>query len=96
VDINVPEIPTLQNYGLVLTSADTSLIRDNLIKQIYNPVPWVETIQSFSKQGISTVCELGPGRVLGGLNRSINREMKVISINNDGSLRDALEHCASI
>ncbi len=91
ISLQAPEIPVMQNYGLGLTSADTEAIKENLIKQIYNPVPWVETIQKFAQQGIQQVIELGPGKVLCGLNKRIAADMQASVINDSDSLKIALE-----
>lgn len=90
ITLNRPETPVLQNYGLAKTTDNTDDIKENLIKQIYNPVPWVETINKFSQQGITKVIELGPGKVLSGLNRRIDAEMEALSVNDSASLETAL------
>ncbi len=90
INLNTPKIPVLQNYSLTLTSDDTNLIKENLIKQIYSPVPWVETISNFGKKGINKVVEIGPGKVLCGLNKRIAPEMEALAINDSASLGAAL------
>ncbi len=89
--LQAPEIPVLQNYSLTLTSDDTASIKENLIKQIYNPVPWVETINSFDQQGIKRVVEMGPGKVLCGLNKRIAPEMEALVLNDNASLEATLQ-----
>ena len=86
---NVPSIPVLQNYSLS-TSLDINEIRENLVFQIYNPVPWVATINLFAERKINTVVEIGPGKVLTGLNKRICAEMKAVSVNDPDSLEAAL------
>ncbi|MDG2091528.1 MAG: ACP S-malonyltransferase [Gammaproteobacteria bacterium] len=85
------EIPVLQNYSLENTSENTGAIKENLIKQIYNPVPWVETINKFNQLGIKRVIEMGPGKVLCGLNRRIAAEMEALAVNDNASLETALQ-----
>jgi len=53
-------------------------------------VPWVATINKFADDGISRVLEIGPGKVLNGLNKRIVPEMAVLSINEPAGLNDAL------
>ena len=89
VQFNPPEIPVIQNYGLESVS-DPDKIRENLVSQIYNCVPWVDTINKFSNIGITQVAEFGPGRVLAGLNKRIQPEMAVMTVNDCASLQDAL------
>jgi len=90
VEISVPTVPVLQNYQLSLSTEDTAAIRDKLVKQIYSPVPWVETIRYFSEQGIKTVIECGPSKVLCGLNKRINPDMDAQASENQAALEAAL------
>jgi len=85
-----PEIPVLQNYGLE-TESDPEIIRQNLVSQIYNPVPWVDTINRFAALGITKVTEIGPGKVLNGLNKRIQPDMEIASVNDEASLSAGLE-----
>jgi [acyl-carrier-protein] S-malonyltransferase len=87
--LNNPAIPVLQNYSLE-TSLDTNKIRENLVYQIYNPVPWTATINLFADRKINTVVEMGPGKVLMGLNKRINSGMVAMSVNDPASLDSAL------
>jgi [acyl-carrier-protein] S-malonyltransferase len=89
VSFQAPRMPVLQNFGLE-TPADPDVIRNNLVSQIYNPVPWVDTINRFATAGISTVMEIGPGRVLSGLNKRIHGEMSAMTVNDPASLEAAL------
>ena len=92
VSLNSPTTPVLQNYSLELTTDDTAAIKENLIKQIYSPVPWVETINSFAERGVKRVIEVGPGKVLCGLNKRIAAEMEAMAINDSDSLSAALQN----
>jgi len=89
VALSTPEIPVMQNFGLE-TPESPDRIRENLVNQIFNPVPWVATINKFADAGISRVLEIGPGKVLNGLNKRIAPEMAVLSINESAGLNDAL------
>jgi [acyl-carrier-protein] S-malonyltransferase len=88
-ELKSPSIPVLQNYGLE-TSFDINKIRQNLIYQIYNPVPWVATINLFADRKINTAIEMGPGKVLSGFNKRICSGMTAMSINDSASLDSAL------
>ena len=90
VDMQSPEIPVLQNFGLE-TESDPETIRQNLVSQIYNPVPWVDTINRFAASGITRVIEIGPGKVLNGLNKRIQPDMEAASVNDGASLSAGLE-----
>jgi [acyl-carrier-protein] S-malonyltransferase len=87
--LSTPSIPVVQNYSLN-TTLDADEIRENLILQIYNPVPWVATINLFADHKIGTVIEMGPGKVLTGFNKRIHAEMKAMSVNDPASLDAAL------
>lgn len=66
-----------------------------LAEQLYKPVRWVETINNLEKKfGADTIMEFGPGKVLFGLNRRINRKLGNICIHDQASLDKALELCA--
>ena len=91
ITFNNSETRVLQNYSLENTSENTDVVKENLIKQIYNPVPWVETINKFTQCGIKQVIEMGPGKVLCGLNRRIAAEMEALAVNDDASLVAALQ-----
>lgn len=63
-----PLIPVINNVDVEIES-DPARIKDALIRQAYNPVRWVETIQKMAAMGVSTVAECGPGKVLAGLTK---------------------------
>ena len=66
--LNTPTIPVINNVDVAIET-DPSRIMDALIRQAYNPVRWVETIQKMAAMGVSTVAECGPGKVLAGLTK---------------------------
>lgn len=90
VVFHAPGIPVLQNIGL-RTETSPQVIRQNLVEQIYSPVPWTSIVRDFSDRGISLVYEIGPGKVLCGLVKRSAPEMAVLAINNEDSLRAGLE-----
>lgn len=90
VRFSSPQIPVLQNFGLSCES-DPEVIRANLVAQIYNPVPWVQTVALMSAMGASLFLEVGPGNVLSGLMKRIDRELKALPVNTPESLQEALD-----
>lgn len=68
LDLKSPVIPVINNVD-VAVETDPARIRDALIRQAYNPVRWVETVQKIASMGITTVAECGPGKVLAGLTK---------------------------
>ncbi len=86
---NVPELPVISNVDLsIYKSVDQ--IRTLLKEQLYRPVRWVETIQLMKKDGVELVVECGPGKVLTGLVKRIDKTMDVISIHDLPSFESAL------
>ena len=89
-----PEYPVLQNISAQsYTSTNERLAA--LASQLYKPVLWVDTINTLnSNYGAKSMIEFGPGKVLSGLNRRINRELNSICISDPDSLEKALAACA--
>ena len=65
---SVPTIPVINNVDVAIEN-DVARIKDALIRQAYNPVRWVETIQKMAAMGVTMVAECGPGKVLAGLTK---------------------------
>ena len=65
--------------------------RDALIRQVSQPVRWLESVEFLATQGVQTFIEVGPGKVLCGLLRQINRELRCMNVGNESSLRAARE-----
>ncbi|PJD94493.1 MAG: [acyl-carrier-protein] S-malonyltransferase [Legionella sp.] len=85
-----PALDVISNVDLsVYYSAQH--IKDKLKEQLYSPVRWVETIQLFKKRGIEQVVECGPGKVLNGLIKRIDRTLTTISIYDTISLDQLME-----
>ncbi|HJW25122.1 MAG TPA: ACP S-malonyltransferase [Rhodocyclaceae bacterium] len=68
LDFNAPQISVINNVDVAVES-DPARIKDALVRQAYNPVRWVETIQKMAGMGVSMVAECGPGKVLAGLTK---------------------------
>ena len=66
--LQAPVIPVINNVDVAIEN-DPGRIKDALVRQAYNPVRWVETIQFMASLGITTVAECGPGKVLAGLTK---------------------------
>ena len=88
------DVSVLQN--VTAGTFDNSNDKQNaLAEQLYKPVHWVETINNLeSQQGADTIIEFGPGKILFGLNRRINRKLGNICVHDQVSLDKALEICA--
>ena len=68
LDFLTPVVPVINNVDVAIESAPER-IKDALVRQAYNPVRWVETIQKMAALGVTTVVESGPGKVLAGLTK---------------------------
>lgn len=88
--INAPKIPVIHNVD-VQVHDDPEEIRAALVAQLHSPVRWVETIEMMSDDGILSVAECGPGKVLAGLNRRIDKSMNVFPVFDVASLEKALD-----
>ena len=88
VSFHTPIVNVVNNVDVsVETSSDA--IKTALVKQLYSPVRWSETISQLSTDGIEKVVEVGPGKVLQGLNKRINKALKSVSFNTTDSLQQA-------
>ncbi|MBK7388103.1 MAG: ACP S-malonyltransferase [Bacteroidetes bacterium] len=73
---NNPVCPVFQNVN-AMPSGDPNIIRKNLVDQLTAPVRWTQTIQNMIEHGAKTFVEVGPGKVLQGLVKKINREAEI-------------------
>jgi len=89
VTINGPTIPVVHNAD-VKSYSDGESIKDALVRQLYMPVRWVETVLEFGKRGITHNVECAPGKVLAGLNKRIDTNQQAMAINDGEALKLAL------
>jgi len=88
VAIHTAVIPVLHNADVAFYS-DAVQIKDALVRQLYSPVRWVETVQSIHQQGITTSAECGPGKVLAGLSKRIVDDMSCVALISPEMLAEA-------
>ena len=89
VEFKVPSVPVINNVDVAKVD-DADAIKDALVRQLYSPVRWVETVQAASADGIKTMIEVGPGKVLAGLIKRIDKEVNAISLNDAATLEASL------
>jgi len=89
ITFNKPEVQVIHNFD-AKSHDDLDAIREALTKQIYNPVRWVETIKII-KEDADAIIECGPGRVLAGLTRRIDKEVKSFSLDTPASMQKFLD-----
>lgn len=85
VKINAPQIPVVHNADVVAYN-DGDKIKDALVRQLYSPVRWVETVQHIAAQGITQSAECGPGKVLAGLTKRIVTELPCVALTSNDAL----------
>ncbi|HEY0211304.1 ACP S-malonyltransferase [Acerihabitans sp.] len=88
---STPGVPVVNNVD-VRAETDPDAIRLALVRQLYNPVRWTETVQYLAAQGVDQVLEVGPGKVLTGLTKRIADTLSGAAINDPASLAAALGH----
>ena len=90
VSISQAQIPVIHNVN-VQTASDDDELRQLLARQISEPLRWVESINSMNEKGVSQLIECGPGKVLCGLSKRINRDMSCIPLITKDSIVNTLE-----
>ena len=88
VPMSASNIPVVHNADVAIYN-DTNQMKDALVRQLYSPVRWVETVQNVYDQGIANSAECGPGKVLAGLTKRIVAELPCIALTNAESLVEA-------
>ncbi len=83
----VPQIPVVNNIDVVVET-DPDRIRDALYRQAFGPVRWVECVQAMKAQGIHTLVECGPGKVLAGMVKRIDADMTGLPLFDPASMAE--------
>ncbi|HEY0876265.1 MAG TPA: ACP S-malonyltransferase [Vicinamibacterales bacterium] len=91
LQVSDPAIPVIANVDAEPKRDGASAI-DALIRQVSSPVRWEDVVARLVKEGVTTCVELGPGTVLAGLIRKIDRNVKVLSVEDPDSFAAAIEH----
>ena len=87
ISFRQPEIRVLHNVD-VAAYQDTDSIKDALVRQLYSPVRWTETVQLLCQEGITRSAECGPGKVLAGLAKRIDKTAICSALISSQSVRD--------
>lgn len=80
IEFSAPTIPVINNVDVLQPNAAQD-IKDALVRQLYCPVRWTETVQLLASQGVSQMFEIGPGKVLTGLVKRIDKQITGQAIN---------------
>ena len=86
---SAPTVPVINNAD-VATETDPVAIKLALVKQLYNPVRWTESVERMASEGVEELLEMGPGKVLTGLTKRIDRALSSVAVNDVASLTAAL------
>lgn len=79
IDIRMPSTAVIHNAS-VTVAKDVTELKSLLAQQLYSPVRWVETVEWFASQGIEAIVESGPGKVLAGLNKRIDKSLTALPL----------------
>lgn len=89
IHFNDAEIPVIQNVNAEIKTKSNE-IKHALLEQLYMPVRWVDSINSMHGMSISKIIECGPGKVLSGLIKRIDRSFEIHSVQDKASLEKTL------
>lgn len=95
VNFGSPNIPVINNVDVCIEDKENQ-IKKALVRQLYSSVRWVETIEYMEQQGVDTLLELGPGKVLTSFNKRIDNSIKSLSVSDCNSLDKALEDIGNL
>jgi [acyl-carrier-protein] S-malonyltransferase len=90
ITFNQPTVDVVNNVDVSIETSSEA-IKSALIKQLYSPVRWSETITLLGEKGVTQMVEVGPGKVLQGLVKRINKTIKCVSFNSTDTLNKAKE-----
>lgn len=89
IAVKNPTVSVINNVDVKIEN-DSAAIRQALVRQLYSPVRWTETVEKMSASGIELLVEIGPGKVLTGLTSRIVKELAAKSVNDVASLQAAI------
>ena len=89
ISFNTPSIPVINNVDVIAAESEAD-IRDALKRQLFSPVRWVETIEKMTADGADQFNECGPGKVLVGLNKRINKALSSNALLDTATIEAAL------
>jgi len=90
INIAQPVIPVINNVDVAIETTENK-IADALVRQLYHPVRWTESVEFMAKNDISTLIECGPGKVLTGLSKRIDRSILALVTTDQANFNKSLE-----
>ncbi len=85
VKLQQPHTAVINNVDVAVADSEDA-IKDALVRQLYCPVRWTETVEQIAQMGVETAYEVGPGKVLTGLNKRITKSFGCSALNTLDSL----------
>ena len=90
ITLRTPNVPVVNNVD-VKVEREADAIRDALVRQLYSPIRWTETVQQLAEQGVTELYEIGPGKVLSGLTKRIDKALQSDAVNTVESIQKVQE-----
>lgn len=90
LQFGLPALPVIHNVDVAVAESPEQ-IKQRLVEQLYSPVRWVETVQAIAARGAQVVIEAGPGKVLAGLIKRIDKSLDAVPVFDPASLEKAME-----
>ncbi|MFT6732835.1 MAG: [acyl-carrier-protein] S-malonyltransferase [Polaribacter sp.] len=90
ISLKQSDIKIINNVDVSIETTEEK-IKDALVRQLYCPVNWSKSIELMGGKGVETLIECGPGKILSGLNRRIERSLKSLSLQDLNTLNQSLE-----
>ncbi len=85
ITFSAPTIPVINNADVEAVT-DPAAIKAALVKQLHSPVRWTESVEKMSADGVEKLIEMGPGKVLTGLTKRINKALSSVVVNDTATL----------
>ena len=85
--VSAPVIPVINNVDVVAES-EPAQIKEALVRQLFSPVRWTDTVASMAESGVELALEMGPGKVLSGLAKRIDKRVEGVAANDPASVQE--------
>ena len=89
IELQQPLIPVINNVD-VTAETDPVKIKSAMVRQLFSPVRWTETVETMANSGVELAVEMGPGKVLSGLAKRIDKRVEGVAANDPASMQDVL------
>ena len=87
ITVLAPVIPVINNVDVVAES-EPAQIKEALVRQLFSPVRWTDTVASMAESGVELALEMGPGKVLSGLAKRIDKRVEGVAANDPASVQE--------